>query len=538
MEERAQRFASLFRGSPRGHGTYTVQSQGAAAGEKLEGRRWTVHEPAGNAHFERHLAGSYGLGAVPLLLNPAGTTLWAAIDVDVYVDFDLPAFAISAAALGFPLIICRSKSGGAHCYVFFSEPVSAALVRETLREWTKTLRKLAKVPKGKEIEIFPKQDVLSDDPASENSYYGNWINLPYQAGDRSTRYAFSPDGTALTLDEFLTSAELGRLTQEEFINFEPGGDNTTPSDAGDNPEFLGGPPCLIRMAGEGVNAGGRNQALFAAAIFYKRVDPTHLRELVEAFNRRYLDPPLVPGDVHLIVRSALKKDYNYRCKEHPLVTLCDRATCETRKFGVLFGRAAPSGTFDDLRFGPLVQVMTDPTTWRWEVNDRVIDFTTEEMMNQKAFLTRVAGKTVPPATPRPLKTRGWEDFWRGSMASATVEYPPEDATSEGQLLFHLNVFCTGRARAKLLEEILLHKPFFDEEKQLECFVISDFLTYLAQQRVAGVTERTVYLRLSDRGLQPAAAVLKGKLTNYWTMPRLAIQTQEFAVPKPEEDVPF
>ncbi len=537
MEERAKRFASLFRGSPRGHGTYTVQSQGAAAGEKVEGQRWTVHEPAGESHFVRHLAGSYGLGAVPLLLEPAGTTRWAAIDIDVYKDFDLPTFAVAVATLRFPLVVCRSKSGGAHCYIFFDEPISATLVRITLHEWTKVLRKLAKVPKGKDIEVFPKQDALTNDSAQENSFYGNWINLPYQAGDRSTRYAFSPDGTALTLDEFLTTAELSAVTHDEFIAFVPGEeeDDSTPEE---NAMFPGAPPCLVRMAIEGIIEGGRNRALFAAAIYYKRADVLHLRERVEAFNEQYIKPPLAPFDVAVTIRSAQKKDYNYQCKEAPLVTFCDHGTCVKRAFGVAFGRKETSGTFSDLRVGPLLQIRTEPTTWRWQINESVIDFTTEELMNQKAFLIRVAGNTSPPATPRPLKTRGWEDFWRGAMAVATTEIPPEDATSVGQLLFHLNAFCTGRARAKLLEEILLHKPYFDEEKQLECFTITDFLAYLLQQRVMGATERTVYLKLTDRGLQPACAVLKGKLTNYWTIPRLAIQTQEFDVPKTEEDIPF
>ena len=549
MDERCRRFALLFRGSPRGHGTYMVQTGSAAAGTKLEGTRKTVHSPATDTHFEGHLAGTYGLGAVPLLLNPPGHTVWAAIDIDVYLDFDLPAFAKMVSARGLPLVVCRSKSGGAHNYVFFSEPVDTQLVRKRLKEWASVLG----YPSA---EVFPKQDRLSETekvtcPAcqgvkgvkiclrcegsgeveSENCW-GNWINLPYQAGSRSTRYALSGEGKALSLDQFLEKAEASKIsssTLEEFELFE----SLDQADNGDDEEA---PPCILRMMSSKVVAGGRDQALFAAALYYKRAYPDSCAEKVENFNLKFLVPPLGQEDVRKIVRSALKKDYNYRCREHPLAGLCDRETCEERKFGVLFGRSKLAGTLA-LDLGPLLKIQTQPVTWRWEINNKVVEFTTEQLTTQRLFLRNVLD--ITNARPRPIKPRDWEKLLDEAIATARIEEPPEDATNEGQLLFHLNKFCTGRAPARALDELLLGKPYFDPETGRNCFVLADLLAYLTQQRVSQLSEKTVYTKLMDRGLQVHASLLKGKLVTYWSLPPLEKQTENFEIPKPvDDDVPF
>jgi hypothetical protein len=47
-------------------------------------------------------------------------------------------------------------------------------------------------------EIFPKQAEILVDRGDT----GNFLNLPYFAGDRGMRYAFNEQGDAATLDEF------------------------------------------------------------------------------------------------------------------------------------------------------------------------------------------------------------------------------------------------------------------------------------------------------------------------------------------------
>lgn len=520
MEERAKRFARLFRGSPRAHGYFDAQA--ATAGAKAGGKRWTAKKPATEDLFEQHLAGTYGLGAVPLLLDPPGHTYWFSIDVDDYT-LDLAAFARMSSARGLPLIVCRSKSGGAHGKTFFTEPVRCDLVREKGSEWAALLG----YPNA---EIFPKQNKLSDNESDGDSYWGNWINLPYYYGDRGTRYALNKDGVALSVDEFLDLAETSSLTAAEFLNF-------TPVEIDIDDAFSEAPPCVGRMASGTVMAGARNAALFAAATFYRKSDPSHLQELVESFNRLYIVPPLPPDEVRTTVRSAMKKDYNYQCRESPLKGLCDRETCEDRAFGVLHGRNDTGGAGSGLPLGRLIKILTDPVLWRWEVKGEWVDLTTDEFTTQRLFLKRVLDKTN--LRTRPMKPRAWEQLIDEVTLGAKIVVPPPDATSEGQLLYHLNRFCTGRAQARTLDEILISKPYTDPGTSRVHFVVADLISYLVQQRVQGVTERWIYAKLHTRGLEEHVKVLKGKeQTRYWSMPPMGRQTEEFDAPKPDDDIPF
>lgn len=524
MEDRAKRFASLFRGSPRAHGAYNVQANGAVAGSKVEGQRYTAKEPANDTHFERHLAGTYGLGAVPLLLSPPGHTLWAAIDVDDY-SIDVAAFARMCYARGIPCIPCRTKSGGVHLYCFFTNPIPVPLVRKTLKRWAAAIG-------YPDVEIFPKQDTLSADTDAGDSYWGNWINLPYQNHKYSTRYALSEAGVALSLDEFLDKAEASKLTEQDLENFELPPD--TMSDSYN--ELSEAPPCIVRMTQGGVVSGARNKALFAVALMYKKMDADSMDKLTEEYNSRYILPPLGFEEVRVITRSAKKKDYGYPCKEQPIAGLCDREACEERKFGVLFGRNKNNSKMP-LDFGAFVIVDTQPPSYRWEVNGVWVDLNTDDYMTQKLFIKKVFEYTKVIVDP--IRPKEWTKLIKETATTARIEEPPPDATMEGQLFFHLGQFCTGKTQAKTLEELLLHKPYTDPVTKRSCFVVADFLSYLQQQRVSGMSERVVWLRLVGKGATHHCEKLKGKTTDYWSVPPIEEQLQEFDLPKgADDDIPF
>ena len=143
-------------------------------GEKrvAEGRR-TAMEPLTLAHWQAHLAGEMGLGIVPCRLD--ATVVFGALDVDKYdiedLHFSLPK---RVDKLGLPIVITRSKSGGAHLWVFFCKPVPAKRAIAFL-EWARDKLRL-----DKKTEIFPKQASV------ENMDAGSWINLPYFGGLRRT----------------------------------------------------------------------------------------------------------------------------------------------------------------------------------------------------------------------------------------------------------------------------------------------------------------------------------------------------------------
>ena len=72
----------------------------------------TVHSPT-TEKFERHLKGEYpAMGIVPI--NDDDECIFGAIDIDVYpLDHKITK---NIQKKKFPLIMCLSKSGGAHLY--------------------------------------------------------------------------------------------------------------------------------------------------------------------------------------------------------------------------------------------------------------------------------------------------------------------------------------------------------------------------------------------------------------------------------------
>jgi hypothetical protein len=58
----------------------------------------------------------YGIGIVPI--RDDATCVWGAIDIDLDKEPNLTVLAKQVHKLELPLIVCRSKSGGAHLYLF------------------------------------------------------------------------------------------------------------------------------------------------------------------------------------------------------------------------------------------------------------------------------------------------------------------------------------------------------------------------------------------------------------------------------------
>jgi hypothetical protein len=181
-KEQIEQFAALFQGRDDAYGT----------GEG----RW-VKKPVTLAHYEAHLRGfAKGLGIAPLVDD--GTINFAAIDLDE-PDFDA-ALEMQEFLPG-PSFIERSRSGNAHVWVFFEEPVEAWPIRGILKEATLAAGKAA-------VEVFPKQDRLFPELRTEfRPELGNYINLPFHGDERPILQPVEGDDEVrlepITLEEFL-----------------------------------------------------------------------------------------------------------------------------------------------------------------------------------------------------------------------------------------------------------------------------------------------------------------------------------------------
>jgi hypothetical protein len=145
-----------------------------------------------------HLHGTVGLGLSPLL--DGGLVRWGVLDIDELEErmVGLAELERRRAAADSPLVLARTKSGDAHLYLFFHQPIPANEAREVLRGQVKRLG-LDQLP-GPDIEIFPKS--ASPGPKGSAAH----INLPYFGAlgeSGTTRFAFTPNGKRASLDEFI-----------------------------------------------------------------------------------------------------------------------------------------------------------------------------------------------------------------------------------------------------------------------------------------------------------------------------------------------
>ena len=206
QQDQLAQFQALFPSYSQAHGIFEITGVDAQTG-KIKGNARTIRRGATLREWEEHLAGRpKGLGSIPLL-DDGVSVKWAAIDIDVN-DIDLVSLAKKIKDIGLPLIVCRSKSGGAHLYLFLEKPCSAKGVVDALSNWAAALGYPG-------VEIFPKQICREVDEKTGNTRPGNWINLPYFGGDATERYCMFR-GQSLSLGEFIELAEGSRVGPESL----------------------------------------------------------------------------------------------------------------------------------------------------------------------------------------------------------------------------------------------------------------------------------------------------------------------------------
>jgi len=205
----AEKFAVRYAGLRQAYGTFTANNETREDG-KASGKNITISKELSDSDllklWEDHLSGHQSVGIVAI--DEHNKCVWGAIDVDEY-QIDLKDLAVKIAKQELPLVLCRSKSGGAHIYIFLTESVPAAMLQRKLRQIA------AAIGYG-QVEIFPKQTKLLLDRGDR----GSTLNMPYFGGENSTRYAYDKKGAAMTPEEFLNYAKEIELTPNELEKLE------------------------------------------------------------------------------------------------------------------------------------------------------------------------------------------------------------------------------------------------------------------------------------------------------------------------------
>lgn len=493
---------NLFEGLHRAHGQYRIDAASVGKG-KVSGRALTVLEPLTVEKWEEHLQGKLGVGSIPI--RDDATCSWGAIDIDTY-PLDIPALEAKLKEYNLPLVPCRTKSGGAHLYLFLNTPVAADKVRNYLMSFSSILGYPG-------VEIFPKQVKL----ASQRDV-GNWINMPYFAGDKGDRYAII-GGKKATLLQFLKRAEgiKERLTEERLASLA----------IKETEAFSDGPPCLQALSLNKIPQGQRNEGLFAMGVYARLKFGEDWETEVTEYNRAYVDPPLPFKEVGAVIKSLHRKNYFYPCSKAPISGLCNKDLCKHREFGVGQGETdEPS-----VNIGTLVKILSEPPTWIIDVEGVRLELNTEDLLSQDRF-RKICMEKINKLPDR-IKPIRWEKMVKEKLENVELIEAPPDASTEGRFIQLVEAFCTGQAQARHQDELLAGKPWTNEGRTY--FRSVDLARFLDQQHFRELTNKEQWAALRRNGASHHQFNLKGKCVQCWSIKEFAVQTEEFSVPSMEKD---
>ena len=412
-------FKDIFTGLERAHGVTKV-GQSNGDGNKIKGKSFVKREPVTDELWQKHLDGVDSLGIIPI--NDDNKCKWGCIDIDSYAEFDHKKLISKIKQFQLPLVVCRSKSGGAHVFLFTEDYVSAGLMQDKLNEIRSVLGYGGS-------EVFPKQRELKSKDDT-----GNFLNLPYFNCGQTTRYAFMEDGEAASIDAFFELYE--RYKQKDISTIEIKRPETPFSD---------GPPCIELMAQNKIGEGGRNNALFHYGVYAKSKWPDNWKTKVMIFNETAMQQPLSDTEVQIITKQHEKKEWGYKCNDQPMCSLCDKKLCRSRKFGI--GQEIIFPSLTDLQ----VVNLEEPYYYMNVDGDRLYLDSAKHLANQTLFQEEcIKQLRINPPT---LKTGDWKKITTVLLSSAEITEPAEGTSTKDILNNYLEDYCVNRIQKDDYEDL-------------------------------------------------------------------------------------
>ena len=403
-------FINIFTGLERAHGCTKV-TETTEDGVKVKGQSFVVRQPVTEQLWRKHLQGTQSLGIIPI--NDDNKCKWGCVDIDSYAGFDHKKLIDKIKQFKLPLAVCRSKSGGAHVFLFTVNPVSAERMRDKLTE-IKTLLGYGA------SEVFPKQIRLKSQDDT-----GNFLNLPYFNGDDTTRYAFKENGEAATLKEFYNIYDQIKQHDLNFVKIER-----------PKSEYDDAPPCIELMALNKIPEGGRNNSMFHYGVYAKKKWPSEWKSRLTMFNINASTSPLSESEIDIIKRQHDKKDWGYKCNDTPMCNLCDKKLCKSRKYGI--GEEITFPLLSDLQ-----KIKLEKPYYYLNVDGERLFLENVKYLKQQSLFQEAVMEQLDFMPPT-VKPKDWANIINPLMRNHEPVEPPEGITTQDQLRNHLEEFCLNR----------------------------------------------------------------------------------------------
>jgi hypothetical protein len=236
------------------------------------------------ALMQQHLDGKIGLGCWPRCED--GTCTWIPLDFDEY-QVSTVEMRQRAAAIGVPVLICQTKSGGTRVILLLRRAAPAELCQKAMENIARRIG--VALSQGHNEVIF------------------NNVWLPYMGGNESTCCALGKAANELSVKSFLREAEAARISPEKFEELLVERDDEADRRAGANYAEQR----LERYSNEIPRlTDGRDRAIWGAAVnMASMIEPGWIdRTLVwKTLLRAGLGAGMAQGDVEDKLRRGLSK---------------------------------------------------------------------------------------------------------------------------------------------------------------------------------------------------------------------------------------
>lgn len=507
-----ERFKEVFAGLSKAYGE-TIKTNNVREDGKKETKNFIRRLPVTHDHWKNHLEGTGNiLGIIPIRDN--NSCKWGCIDIDDY-SLDHKQFIKKVRDLKLPLIVCRSKSGGAHVFIFIDDFVEAAIVRDKLKQ-------MAAILGYAKTEIYPKQDNV----IAERGDIGSYLNIPYFNYKDPIQYALSDEGEKLSLEEFFKMHDQYVLTPDQLYSFK------TKQDKKINDKFKGMPPCLVSLLKEKLGEGKRNDFFYNLSVYLKKRHGDDWKDHMMDYNtEEFMETKLKLDEINNIIKSVEKKDYKYACPREPLASYCQPKICAKREFGI----------GDDIPMPEITQIRkfdSDPPMYFVSLDGQTIRVDAETLHDPDKFSKASMVQANEPLLPIP------KTVWRMKIRSKMKEDPdsfvipaPDELKNEFVITELLKDYVSKDA--KDMTDVLRGRPFTDDAGATH-FTLKGFKKFVDrvgdQDRKFKQSEIVGYFKDLFNG-ENSVKTIKNESCRIWSFKKLSFKKIDTRKNEKKED-PF
>ena len=447
------KFIYIFEGLDTAHGITKKSSEINEKG-KNKTTSFTIHKPPVEKLWQDHLDGKDpGLGIIPI--NQENKLKWGCIDVDIY-PVDHQAFVKKLQEKKVKAIVFRSKSGGAHIFMFTKTFVPAIVMRTKLKMIASSIGHAR-------AEIYPKQDYIN----VARGDTGSFLNLPYYDSKNSVRYAFNSKGIKMSLEEFFDYHNEMAMTEEELTNF------TMSSKTEENDFFKGMSPCLVTLLSDGVPNGQRNNCMYNVGVYLKKRYPENdeWQGHMHIYDSKFMQPPLGANEINVLKKSLTSKDYQYKCKDEPICSFCDAKKCALKEFGI--GDDGPTPEITEIR-----KYESEPPIWFVSLDGTTVEVDGATLHDAEKFSVACMEQIGKPLMPIPK--HAWRKGLIKLMAVCKTITAPDSSKISVQLTEILADYI-NRTPGRDKDDILRGVAFTDKSG-VTMFKFANFWKYLLRTK--------------------------------------------------------